>query len=106
MKSILYEDNTGMLHRSLLPDDVPETQALTGLLQDPPPFLELLNWEGMGRTLWNLMVEYGVRDWETHQANPGALNAAIKGAIMNPLIQLLKTETRDFIISKNGKLKE
>lgn len=95
MKTVIWTDESGKKHRSLLPDLTPEREAPSGLPQDPPPFMALLDWEGMGITLWNLLVENGITDYQAHQRNQNLLNAAIKQAIQNPLVNLLKAETRN-----------
>lgn len=95
MKTVIWTDAQGLKHRSAIPDTASERTAPQGLPQDPPPMFELLDWQGMGKTLWNLLIDYGIVDWQTHSANQHLLSAAIRQAIQNPLINLLKAETRN-----------
>ena len=99
MKSVIYQDAYGLKHRRLLPEHLPDSAVETGIPLDPPPFLEMLDWEGMGRSVWNEMVEHGLVDWESHQSSPALLPAIIKSQVMNPIINLLKAETRNRIIA-------
>lgn len=95
MKTVIWTDEQGYMHRSALPDHAPDKNAPQGIPLDPPDMFKLLDWQGMGRTLWNLLVEYGITDWNAHQDQQGLLPAAIRQAIQNPLIILLKAETRN-----------
>lgn len=95
MKTVTWTDANQRKHRSLLPEQVPDSHAPQGIPQDPPPFMELLDWEGMGRNLWNMLVEAGIYDWQTHQANPQLMSQFVRQAITIPLINLYKAETRN-----------
>lgn len=95
MRQVSWTDEDGFLHQALLPDHALEAEAARGIPLDPPPFLTLLDWDGMGRELWNLLVTYGIHDWDSHQASPQLLAQAVRLSIQIPLINLYKAETRD-----------
>jgi hypothetical protein len=66
MREVEWTDRHEYRHRALVRDTDPDSAAENGIQQDPPD-LDLLDWEGIKRDIHNAMVERRVSTWESLQ---------------------------------------
>ncbi|KKL54554.1 hypothetical protein LCGC14_2264250 [marine sediment metagenome] len=76
MKSIIYEDKEGFLHRVLIKNNDPLTAAEYGLPVGPPDVRDI-DWDLMMRQINNVLVEHEIFDWYDAQRKPVGLTAAL-----------------------------
>ena len=93
MRLVIYEDERGYKHRSLLRDRDPDTMAPKGIIQDPPD-LSLLDWEGMRRDIHNALVEQGLVTWADVQRAQNAVSGIVKGVIANRIVALYRQKDK------------
>lgn len=96
MRSVIWTDEEGLRHRSLLLDTDPDEYAPQGILQDPPN-VEELDWNLIKRTLHNLLVDREL--FSTDDIRRNELQAVVNAALARPLKQLYRQkrdqQTRD-----------
>lgn len=92
MKQVIWSDEKGYKHISLLRDQDPDTMAPQGILCDPPDVNEL-DWETIKKELHNLLVDRGFTNYKS--LNKPGLNNTILVPVRNRLIALfrMKEET-------------
>lgn len=66
MKKVIFEDEDGFKHVSLIRDTDPVTMAPQGILSDPPDIREL-DWESIWREMNNLLVDRGFHNLQSLQ---------------------------------------
>ena len=85
MKVVVWKDERGLKHRSMLRDSDPDSAAEMGILMDPPD-LEQLDWDGVRKDIHNALVEREIvtwRDLQKSQATRGIILAAMKSRLIN-----------------------
>lgn len=60
MKKVVWEDENGFNHHSLINNNMPMSDVQKGLLLDPPDITKL-DWEEIVRDLHNLLVARGLK---------------------------------------------
>lgn len=91
MKQVLWTDEKGYQHRSLLRDSDPDHLAPQGIPQDPPD-LSHLDWEELKRALHNELVDRGLSTWSDVQRSQDGVSAAVTKIFKRPLVGLYKLE--------------
>ncbi len=89
MKIVMWTDDRGYKHRSLLRDSDPDELAPKGIPQDPPD-LDELDWEGLKKDLHNALVERGLATWEDVLAQQNGVTSAIKQVFKRPMVYLYR----------------
>lgn len=72
MREVLWTDEDGLMHRSLVRDSDADSMAPYGHLLDPP-ILHELDCDTVRRRLHNLLVEANVLDWDDLVATQNAI---------------------------------
>ena len=84
MKIVIYKDNDGRLHRSLIRDTDPESTAPEGLPLDPPMIDDIL--EEAKICLHNELVVRNICDLSTLRKDMSALSSAVKKCITKNIV--------------------
>jgi hypothetical protein len=90
MKYIVYTDSDGYTRRVLVKDDDDETKAPYGIPAGPPD-MRSLDWDGVARTINNVLADMEVFTWDDWQKNPGAANASLN-IVKHALIAIFREE--------------
>ena len=85
MKIVIYKDNDGKLHKYLIRDTDPESNAQEGLPLDPPMIDDIL--ESAKVCLHNELILRDLCDHESLSKNVGALSSAVKKCITKNIIR-------------------
>ena len=85
MKTLIYEDMDGKLHRTILRDDDPDDLADEGIPLDPPMIEDIL--EEAKTELHNELVKRGLFDVKSLNDHNGALSSAVKKCVTNKIIK-------------------
>lgn len=105
MKTVVYTDENGWMHKSIIRNNMPNHQADLGIMQDPPDLLRL-NWEEIAKELNNLLVQRDLITLKDVSESRGGLANAIQVVMLKKIIALYK-EQNGFIPmdlpKKNGK---
>lgn len=88
MKTIEWEDKDGYKRRALVRDGDPEDQPEQGIQQGPPP-LDRIDWEGVKRGLHNRLMDAGLFTWKDVQEK-GDLRGIILAEFRQRLIYLYR----------------
>lgn len=89
MKIVIWTDEKGWRHRSVIKDDHDESMAPKGIQQDPPR-VEDLNWEDIKRDLHNALVNRGLIGYRDIIRQQDGVTGAILAALRKPVIDLYK----------------
>jgi len=89
MRTVLWTDENGYKHRSLVRDNDPDELAAEGLNQDPPS-VHALDWESIKRTIHNSLVDRELFTWSDVIRQQDGVSGAILAGIRRPLIALYK----------------
>jgi len=91
MKNVIWQDEKGYKHLSILRDDDPNSMAQQGIPKDPPD-LNQLDWEEIKREIHNSLVEQGLTSWiEVQRAGTG-VGSTVQSVIRPKLIALYRKE--------------
>lgn len=90
MRAVLWEDEDGYKHRSLVRDDDPDSIAPEGILQDPPN-VQALDWDAIIKNLHNQLVDRDIFDYQGLINAQNGVTGAILGALKPPVIALYKS---------------
>lgn len=93
MKQVIYTDQNGLQHKSILRDG--DTDPSIGLLQSPPDILSL-DWEGIAKTIHNKLLEANLLTIQDIQ---------IRSADFNKII-LATVGKRIYALYQNGELEK
>lgn len=89
MRAVLWKDEKGYKHRSLVRDEDPDSAAPEGILQDPPN-IQALDWEEIKRNLHNQFVDRGIFDYHGLISAQNGVTGAILAVLKSPVIALYK----------------
>lgn len=89
MKNVIWQDQDGYKHRSLIRDDQPDHMAAEGIPQDPPD-INQLDWEGIKREIHNSLVEQGITSWSEVQRRGNAVGSTVASVIRPKIILLYR----------------
>jgi hypothetical protein len=93
MKSVVWEDADGKLHRSLVFDSDPDEAAPQGVPQDPPPLN--IDWGEVEKAIHNHLVEQGVTTWEDVQAGQNRVTSILLSVIRRQIIHSFRSATNE-----------
>jgi len=93
MKEVIYKDQDGRLHRSLLRDTDSDNLAREGIPSDPPNIEDIL--EEAKIELHNELVKRGLYDTIAVERNAGALSSAVKKCITNKIVRKYYNGTKN-----------
>lgn len=93
MKQVIWTDDRGYKHVSIMRDSDPEYMAELGIPNDPPDITWIL--EDAKKELHNILVERGLLCYNDIDKSQGALTNAILGVIRNKIIMLYKQEKNE-----------
>lgn len=85
MKTIIYEDTHGKLHRTILRDNDPDDLADEGIPLDPPMIEDILDEAKI--ELHNELVKRGLFDVKSINEHSGALSSAVNKCVTNKIVQ-------------------
>jgi hypothetical protein len=91
MKVVIWQDSSGLKHRSLLRNhDSTDTTTLAKHISDPPDVVGRIDWEQVARALHNQLVERGLFTWDDVQAQSQGLPGAILSALRLEVTKLYR----------------
>lgn len=89
MKLVVYTDEDGWKHRSLIKDDMRPEQASQGIPRNPPDVTQL-DCEEILRELNNTLIERGLFTIADLNQNPNSLRNVIGAVLHSKIIELYK----------------
>jgi hypothetical protein len=89
MKRVIWTDDKGWKHASIVKDDAKPKDYPMGLPSDPPD-INQINWENVKRDLHNLFIDRGLYSWSDIQKPSAGFENAIRGILLKELILLFK----------------
>ena len=89
MRMVIWTDEDGYMHRSMLKDNEFDNMAPNSTKQDPPS-IEDLDWNKIKRDLHNALVGRGVFDYEDVIVQQSGVTGAILDAMRRPVLHLYK----------------
>lgn len=89
MRTVIWTDDDGYKHKSLVRDDVPDELAHEEMLQDPPD-VKRLDIEEALRVLHNQLVDRELYTYDDLVRQQNGVTGAILAAFKNPVINLFK----------------
>jgi len=89
MKEVIWTDERGFKHRSLLRDNDPDNLGSAGIPLDPPDLFHL-DWDGLVRELHNLLVDKKLSTWEDVQRSGNGVSSSIQTVLKRPIIALYR----------------
>lgn len=90
MKKVIYTDENGFNHNSLLRDS--DTDPAAGLLQSPPD-LRQLDWDEITRIIHNKLLERGLLTIKDVQIRNNEFNQIILASVGKKIFALYQQET-------------
>lgn len=92
MKIVVWTDDDGYKHRSMLRDRDPDQMAPEGVPLDPPD-LRQLDWDGIVRDLHNMLVDKGLSTWDDVQRTQTGVASSILSVMKRPIVGLYRSKT-------------
>lgn len=89
-KLIIWTDEGGLKHRSILRDNDPDHLAPAGVPDDPPD-LSRLDWESIRRELHNHLVDRGLISWQDVQDSGNGISNALITVLRRHVVGLYRT---------------
>lgn len=89
VKIVVWTDENGWKHRSLLRDDDPEYLAPAGIPRDPPD-IQRLDWEEIKRLIHNELIERELETWKDVEASQNGLTSSILAVLKRQLVGLYR----------------
>lgn len=93
MRRVIWTDNDGVKHCSLLREDDPDHLAPNGVPHDPPD-LSRLDWDGIRVELHNLLVDRGLLTWNDVVASQNGVTASILSVMKRKILALYSEDTK------------
>lgn len=93
MRFVIWEDEQGLRHRSVIRDDDPDELAEKCIPQDPPDINDL-DWDEIKRDLHNALVSRGLFNYDDLIHSQNGVTGAIMTALRSRLIALYKQRRR------------
>lgn len=93
LKRVTYTDDNGWKHCSLVRSTDDESEGKYGIPIGPPD-ISGLDWDYIHREINNTLVEIGVIDWPTFQANSQGVIAAMN-VVKRALLDLYRQDYND-----------
>jgi hypothetical protein len=87
MRRVIWTDNDGWKHCSVIRDSDPDEIAPSGIPHDPPD-LSRLDWEGIQKELHNILVDKGLCNWEQVVASQNGVTASILSVMKSKVLKL------------------
>jgi len=91
MRVVIWQDETGLLHRSWVRDQDPDAFARSGVPADPPD-VTALDWDAIARELHNELVRRHLVTWADVQAQQQGLTGAVLAVLKPKLVQLYRQQ--------------
>lgn len=88
MREVIWTDEDGYRHRSLVRNEDTDDEAPYGIRKDPPD-VGRIDWAGVRRDLHNALVDGGICSWRDVQ-KLGGLRGAILSALKRRLVALYR----------------
>lgn len=98
MKTVIYEDRHGKLHRTILRDSDPDDLADEGISLDPPKIDDILDEAKI--ELHNELVKRGLFDVKSINMHSGALASAVNKCVTNKIVRRYLEEESISAINK------
>lgn len=89
MKEVIWMDETGYKHISMLRDEDSEVFAKQGIPCDPPD-VEAIDWEGVKRDLHNLLVERHMLKLADIKTSTNNLRSVAQDILFHRLVTLFQ----------------
>ncbi len=89
MKKVLWVDDSGLNHVSMIRDNDLDEKAKMGIPCDPPKEILEIGDEVM-REIWNTLVKNGILSYNDVQKSQYGVSSAIQAALKNKIIMLYK----------------
>lgn len=90
MRVVIYTDERGIMHRSLIRDQDPDSMAESGIPDDPPDVIGGIDWDSVAVELHNLLIQRGVINWDTAVRMQNGLSSAILSVLKPKVVQLYR----------------
>jgi hypothetical protein len=94
MRIVVWTDESGFKHRSLIRDDDDDHFAPYGIPLDPPD-LRHLDWDNLIRELHNLLVDKGISTWDDVQASQTGVTSSVLAVLKGPIVGLYRKKQSD-----------
>lgn len=94
MRKVLWTDEDGYKHLSLVRDDDPDSAAPSGVSCDPPDLREL-DWEALVKALQNRLTDNGLTDWKAVQEQQNGITRAIVSILKPQIVALYRTKEKE-----------
>lgn len=94
MRHVIFEDEKGYLHRSLIRDDDPDDMAPMGLIEDPP-LLDELDWDEIKKQIHNGLVERGLFTRADVRKAQNGVTSVVTAAIRRNLILMFRIKEQE-----------
>lgn len=91
MRQVLWEDERGYKHLSLLRDNDPDTDAHKGIPVGVPD-VEQINWDDVKRDLHNFLVERRLHEYQDVIQSQNGLDMAVRAALKRRLALLYRMQ--------------
>jgi hypothetical protein len=92
MKEVVWTDGNGLMHRSVLKDDMPEVRPNEGVIIDPPDVIHKINWDDVAKALHNELVRRGLFTYNDVMVGQNLLSSAILAVLRKRVKQLYREE--------------
>jgi len=96
VRYVIWTDERGYQHRSLVRDNDPDTMAPQGIPSDPPD-LSKIDWALVEKALHNSLVDRGLFTWDDVQRSGDSLRGVINSVLKRELITLYRSVDNDDI---------
>jgi len=93
MKIVVWTDDRGYKHRSMLRDRDPDRMAPEGIPLDPPD-LSQLDWEGLVKDLHNMLIDKELSTWDEVQKSQTGVTSSILSVMKRPIVALYRNGNR------------
>ena len=93
MRTVEWTDDQGYMRRRSIPDSDPDEFAMMGI-PDEPPNLDDLDWVEIRRDLHNQLMARKIYTWKDVARAQVGVTAAVRAALVRPLLQLYKENRR------------
>lgn len=91
MRLVKWTDKNGYRRQSLLRDGDPDSEAQSGIPQDPPD-LSQLDWAAIAKEMHNLFIDRGLITWNDVQASHNGVSAVIQTVLKRRIVELFKLQ--------------
>lgn len=93
MRLLEWKDSDGYMRRRWLKDGDPDELGMLGMPQESPD--EALDWDKIKADVHNQLMARGLYSFQDVQRSQNGVTAAIRSAVMKPLLALYRQQEKD-----------